>query len=311
MATIVPAPQSNFADPPRGSRKVLFLFGLIVLLILGGAGYAIVQSIMGDKPTAKNTREEPAPAKVAVSEEVPQPPATINFGNKDDLIAGLKHKDGTVRYKALLELSKLSKIDAAAAKPLATLLQDTADHTAALEMRKLAARCLGKLGADAEPVLPQLIIALNDESKEVALLSLEAIGKVGKPGIPPLTDALRHKEPAVRAKAGMILGGYGADAAVAMPTLLQLLAEANNDDRAQLAVQIVRIDPAQKEVIKYLLASIIDGNDNNRLLAFQAFALMGPNAESVKIEVYDAFEKEANKQVKDAAEDAYRKITGQ
>jgi HEAT repeat protein len=79
----------------------------------------------------------------------------------------------------------------------------------------------------------------------------------------------------------------------------------------QIAVQVVKIDPAQTEVIKYLLDALNDSNDNTRRQAWIAVGLMGPNAKSAENQLYDAYNNEPNKDVKDIADMAYRKVTGQ
>lgn len=311
-----PAPAVAALAPPRASggsgmgKRLILLGGALGLLLLIGAVYAIIQNVTGGEKEPPKPKSTPVAVAPPEDEETKQP-ATPSLQNMDELIAGLSHKRMDVRHKAAQELNRVSRIDAKAAKPLAALLQEKGDSAGAIELRKLAARCLGKLGPDAEPVLPQMTAALGDPNKEVRLLVLDSLGKVGKGGLGAVTDALRIKDPTVQVRAANILGSYGRDANAAVATLLSVIAESDRDHRVLIAVQLVKIDPSQPEVIKYLLDALNDSNDNTRRTALTAFAIMGPNAKSAENEIYDAYVKETNQQVKDVAEDAYRKVTGQ
>jgi hypothetical protein len=312
MAVPVPgrmaAPPATRSGLPMG--KLLVLGGAFVLLLLAAAVYAIVQNVTGGSTEVATQPTRPIVAPPPPEEEIKQP-STPSLRNSDELIAGLSHKSMDIRTKAAQELSKTTRIDKSAAKPLAALLQEPGDGAGAVELRKLAARCLAKLGADAEPVVPQLTAALSDPNKEVRLYALDALGKVGKGGMGAVMDALRVKDPAVQVRAATILGSYGPDANSAVATLLSVMAEADRDRRVQIAVPLVKIDPAQTGVIKYLLDALNDSNDNTRRQAWVAVGIMGPNAKSAENQLFDAYNNEPNQEVKNVADDAYRKVTGQ
>jgi hypothetical protein len=318
VATAIPVPTAPLVAAPAARAsgglpvmKLAILGGAVGLLIVFAAAYAIVVNVMGSgepvavKPT-KPVVEAPPPEP-----EEPKQPSTPSLRNMDELIAGLGHKSLDVRMKAAQELNKTTRIDKKAAQPLAKLLQEPGDGAGAIEVRKLAARCLAKLGADAEPVIPQLNEALADPNKEVRLLALDALGKIGKGGLPPVTDALRSQDRAIQIRAATILGSYGKEASTAVPALLALVAESNRDQRVQFAVPLVKIDPTQTEIVKYLVDALGDSNDNTRRQAWVAVGIMGPNAKSAENELFDAYNNELNKEVKDIADDAYRKVTGQ
>lgn len=317
MATAVPVVPHTATPiyPGNGGglpiKKLAVIGGAFVLLVMFAAVYAIVQNVTGGSSKEVVSKPKETPVVTPPSSDEDKQPSTPSLRNVDELIAGLSHKSLDVRHKAALELSRNTRIDKKAAKPLAALLQEPGDGAGAVEVRKLAARCLAKLGADAEPVIPQLTAALSDDNKEVRLLALDALGKVGKGGLGAVTDALRMKDPQMQLRAATILGGYGRDANAAVATLLAIVAESNRDHRVMIAVQLVKIDPSQTEVIKYLVDALGDTNDNTRRQAWVAVGIMGPNAKSAENELFDAFNNELNQEVKDIADASYRKVTGQ
>jgi hypothetical protein len=307
------APSALVPARPTAARKKVILFGtLSAFVLIFFAVFFMIRQISepADQPT-KAAASTKAESEEELSPVPPDPVQAVRWRNLDELVAALKSKDADTRYQAALELNKHKTVDKAALPPLVAMLQDRSDTNVALQMRKIAARSLGKMGPDAAPAMPQLSAALGDRNGDVRSLAIDSLGMIGRPAMAPITDALRSQDGDVQMKAAAILAGFGKDSTPALATLLFFCEQADADRRVILCGYIVKIDPANQEVLKFLLGSLNDSTDNNRRLAWLALKEMGPNAESAKVQLYESYEKESNKEVKDAADAAYRRITKQ
>src|SRR5205823_1749196 len=147
----------------------------------------------------------------------------------------------------------------------------------------LAAKALGRIGADAKDTLPKLEAALKDRDARVRVSAALAVYQVDgrTAGLPVLQEALEDKQahvreqtcaalaalgvraaPAdpgklvdlvaaglesenagVRKRAAQVLGEFGAGAKAAVPALLQALRDRENTVREAAAAALRRIDP--------------------------------------------------------------------
>lgn len=116
-------------------------------------------------------------------------------------------------YLAATALGQMQSEAAAVAPGLIAAL-----HSSDGNVRRIAARSLGKLGKSAFPALGQAK-ALEDFDPEARRLVIEAVGGMGPDAVNPLIAALKDKSPAVRRAAARALGNLGADARSALPAL--------------------------------------------------------------------------------------------
>jgi HEAT repeat protein len=73
-------------------------------------------------------------------------------------------------------------------------------------MRYWAAGAIGKLGADAQPAVPDLIAALHDDSKLVQMGAAYALGEIrNADAVPALQEAIKSNEKEVRTAAAAAL----------------------------------------------------------------------------------------------------------
>jgi HEAT repeat protein len=202
--------------------------------------------------------------------------ASVQGAEVRDLIAKLNSKDSDQRREAARELGELGSGAKAAVPALTKALRDRDRF-----VRRYAAEALGNIGADAKDSIPKLVLAMNDE-KEVSLAAVAALGKMGKPAIDALTRAVKDttKEPAVRAKAAQGLGKLGAEARGSVKTLTDVLTGkgpkvkgkkkgkmANDDDiRVDVAVALGDIASAEDTEAVAALRSIAEGKQRNRQL---------------------------------------------
>jgi HEAT repeat protein len=205
----------------------------------------------------------------------------------NDLVAKLKNKDSDVRRSAAKDLAGLGE-EAKPAVPALTKALSDKD----LFVRRFAAEALGAIGPDAKSAVPALALAMNDGRKEMQLAAVDALGKIGPASIKPLTNVVKDtgKDGVVRRKAAQGLAKIGLQARGAVPTLATVLktrvkgkgkGKANEDDiRADVAITLGAIATPEDTVAIEALKSVIEGKQRNR-------------------------------ELKKAATDALRKITGE
>jgi len=112
-----------------------------------------------------------------------------------------------VQAQAALALWKLTKN----AQPLLPVLKELL-HGGNLEWE--AAQVLGEMGPAAEPVVPDLIAALERGDESVQIFTAEALGRIGpaaKPALPALRKLLEHDEPELRELAAQVIKLIEAD----------------------------------------------------------------------------------------------------
>jgi HEAT repeat protein len=149
------------------------------------------------------------------------------------------------------------------------------------ELRRVAARLARRLGADAEPLIPDLVAWLqidppNDETKAIA----HAIVRLGTKSISPLRQALRDDDPAKRALATAIISEYGPDAREAVPDLMNVLRDDVPRVRAAAALTLSRIGANARDAVPALVALFDDPDPTVRHRAAFAIGELGTDDEA-------------------------------
>ncbi len=129
--------------------------------------------------------------------------------------------DATIRQGAVSGLSELvSDLPAGAGRPLAerfvTLFEDPDP-----DVRRSSAVALVRLGADA--VGPVTAALADAKRRAVAFEVLAELGPIAKPALAKLVESRGDANPAVRSDAAFAIAGLGAEAADAVPALLERL----------------------------------------------------------------------------------------
>lgn len=140
--------------------------------------------------------------------------------------------------------------------------------------RAAAAISLGRLGADANEAQLPLIEALEKESDTYAREEIAiAIGEIANnPAIPVavLSESLKHENPAVRLGALMTLANFGAEAAAALPGLIEATRDLDGVLRKHAVEAIGAIGPGARAAIPRLEELLGDTDSEVRVAAWQA-----------------------------------------
>jgi HEAT repeat protein len=172
--------------------------------------------------------------------------------------------------------------------------------------RAAAARRLRDLGPGAAPAIPQLIAALGDPLAQVAMDAGDALGRIGKPAVPPLIRALKSSDPSVRAWAAYAVRKVGPEARDAMPALAGLL----RDDRtAAAAAQSLSVMGAP--AVPALLEGLRNGSPLLREKAASALGDIGLGAETALPELRKLAEDDEPSAIRKAAKEAIGKIAAE
>jgi HEAT repeat protein len=226
------------------------------------------------------------------------------------LIQALKDKDEVVHSRAAGALGKIGPGAKAAAPALIATLKDKDRDSIT---RANAALALGKIGAEAKTVVPVLTEALADKDEYVRAKAVEALGdigpeardaipalrqafkknkgnifiapgivsawgRIGKPAVPELIDALKSKNEGVSEIAARALGKIGPDAREAMPVLFKMLKQDDWRDRQRACQILGKIGPEAREAGPALREAMKDKNAFVRESAAWAFVRIDPGA---------------------------------
>ena len=171
------------------------------------------------------------------------------------LLRALADPDPRRREEALARLGDLGPATPATIQALVAALGDED-----LYLRGAAALALGRIGAPAVPALTQ---ALQGPSSDVRWSAAISLGRVGSPALaalPALTKALADASEHVRQAAAVALGGLGQPARSAAPELTRLLSDRDEAVRAAAALALRQVDPAGRasQLTPKALAATLD-----------------------------------------------------
>src|SRR5262245_27588302 len=137
--------------------------------------------------------------------------------------AALKSSDPRLRLWGAVALAEAGLEAAPAAPNLAALLKDRYPM-----VRRAAAQTLAGLAGEAAPAAGALVGALRDPDPVGRHWAMEGLTGLSKEAVGPLTEALKEREPQVRAAAVATLGALGLQG----PKVVGALAEALKDPSA-------------------------------------------------------------------------------
>jgi len=256
-------------------------------------------------------------------------------------IKKLKSRDSRVRQSACAALSELGR-KAEAAVPLllemltgedkelansaSGVLLKVAGPTACPEAGKLlkharpdvrwtAVHILSNNWPASKEFFPQIVEKLKDEDASVREAAVWMFGLIGgrdeKEVISHLVQAaLEDKEDIVRCYAVQALGKIGPDAKSSVPALLKLLKGDNLYLRAPASAALAAIAPEKTEVIEALVDALQDKDEVLRFRVAMVLGTLGSAPKNVVSALREAARTDPDKQVREKAEEAMRKIQG-
>jgi HEAT repeat protein/S1-C subfamily serine protease len=180
--------------------------------------------------------------------------ARIAFGRLFE--AFRSDKDDLVRRAAADALEKVPphKDD------LAMLCKVSRNAAEPAPVRQRAVKCLGRLGAEARTVLPQLLGLLQDADEGLRQAALAAVAAIGPEArdVPALSDALLSPSPEVRRLAMRALAKLGPQARAAVPHLTQAFKEGDKATKVEVLKTLGAVGPAAKKASPLLVQALED-----------------------------------------------------
>ena len=137
---------------------------------------------------------------------------------------------------------------------------------------------LGHIGPAAREAIPALIAIMRDRNQNFGPSeeAAESLGHIGPAAMPALVKIFQDKEENffARSKAAMALGYIPP----AIPILIQVLEDKNDDMHAIAALALGNISSADENVIQALIAALKDEDWRVRINAAEALGKIGPAA---------------------------------
>jgi HEAT repeat protein len=162
-------------------------------------------------------------------------------------------------------------------------------------IREATAATLALRTAEAIPLIPLLVAALDDGEVSVrhqAATTLGALGPVAESAIPPLIARLKDQTEKDRNAYALALRGFGADASAAVPALIGVLNEHDSTLSKSVLRALAAIGPSAEPAVADLILALNDQDQEIVTLALQALGAIGPGAKTaVPALITLAFEK--------------------
>lgn len=210
--------------------------------------------------------------------------------------------ESQVRTRAVEALTKMGQAAAPAGGDLVAALADPDPL-----VRAGSARAIGALAPGVPGAVPALVSLFPDRD---AIRAVAEFREAGAEAVPPLIKLTKHGDAAVRRQSVRTLGRIGRPALAALPELMTLTAsDPDTGVREQSAEAFGDIGPAAAAGIPTLVLALHDENARVRRDAVRSLGKMGPEARDA-LGAVQALANDPDEDVKKAAKDAARKISG-
>lgn len=221
----------------------------------------------------------------------------------------LEAEDPKVRREAAYQLSRPG-VNAKQALP--QLIKALDDNQQQVWFGAITA--LANLGPDAEPALPALMAELEawqpyrkDRQGAQALYRTSlALGSIGAPAVPVLSNALASGKWHVRAGAARALGFAGPAALPVVPGLVSLLSDGRVEVRDSVAETLALMGPAALGPLEAAFREAKDGS--GRTLVVTALGRLGPVAAPLAPLIRETILDGGDAGLRAQALDAYRRV---
>lgn len=148
------------------------------------------------------------------------------------------------------EIADFNALVACNSKAVPVLIKGLGNQDEAFRIPTIAA--LGEIGSKAAPAVPFLNASLKDKNRDVRIIAVQALRKIGQDPIPPLINALKDDNWYVRYKAADTLGQIGRedDAVLYLNTALEDIDSMVRSAAANALEKIKKAYP-QQEIKEY------------------------------------------------------------
>jgi hypothetical protein len=117
-----------------------------------------------------------------------------------------------------------------------------------------ATGCSGEPSMETMKLTPPVNVGMQATTGEpLQLAAADALGRIGQPAVPALTEALMDGSPVVRFQAARALAYMGVQATSAVPALMQSLNDQDSSVRQQSALALGQIGPPAAPAVPQLL----------------------------------------------------------
>jgi HEAT repeat protein/beta-lactamase regulating signal transducer with metallopeptidase domain len=227
-----------------------------------------------------------------------------------ELIEMLRGKAGQPYHGALRPAEILGSIGAAAVPPLLEMLNDPERS-----VRIAAAQALELAGPAAADAIPTLVKLLRSQEPTVELTRdqgvgyyAKALGKIGPPALPVLSEMLGDADPRIRGWAALGLQAMGADAKPAIPGLTNALDDEDPEVVAFAAAALGAVGARTDRVVPQLIRTLRHEHWHCRHGAAVGLGRVGPAAEVALPDLVSALENDADSGVRYQAAEAFKEI---
>ncbi|MCA9155286.1 MAG: HEAT repeat domain-containing protein [Planctomycetales bacterium] len=179
---------------------------------------------------------------------------------------------------AMLLLSPLA-VKADDRLEVSRLMQTAAKGTA--EEKAEAIDDLARYGERAEPALPTLVAALENESADLKWRAARTLGSMGEaalPALPSLRKAVKSNEPRVAAYAAYALGRIGETAAEAAPDIIPLIVSKDAVTRRAARDALRRIRAPREITLPLMAQALEEANPDDVVPALRTLSELGEEA---------------------------------
>jgi CubicO group peptidase (beta-lactamase class C family) len=178
-----------------------------------------------------------------------------------------------VRANAALALGKIGARASSAVPELVVALKDQSDR-----VRENAAGALGEMGPGAAGAVDALLVCLSDRNPYVNGKSAEALSRIGIPALPGLIAALSKGNATARWSATIALSKIGPDARPAVSALTGALKDTSDVVRWGAAIALGNIGVEARSSVPALLRELSDRDQDVRRGASLSLDRIDPSA---------------------------------
>lgn len=176
--------------------------------------------------------------------------------------------------------------------------------------RLSAIRSIGYFGSDGATAVPELTVALSDQSSEVRRAAAAALGLIkSASAVAALAKALSDPDPEVRCLSALALEAIGPKAAPAIPQLSQALSDSVNYVRIPAVDALGAMGASAVAAVPALVSVLMRKNEDGMVLVSTAYALgnIGPPAKDALPALHQIID---TRRLGSAAQEAILRIEG-